>query len=85
MNKSFTAEEYKDLLQDEIRIFLNNPQHKIMEEVLDGIWDEVLLDLLMGEVKGHNRIIILEEISKRFNHLSVERSTEPEGNIPARV
>jgi hypothetical protein len=70
MNKSFAAEEYKDLLQDEIRIFLNNPQYKIMEELLNGFWDEVLLDLLMGEVKGHNRIVILEEISKRFTYLS---------------
>lgn len=72
MNKSFAAEEYKDLLQDEIRIFLNNPQYKIMEELLNGFWDEVLLDLLMGEVKGHNRIVILEEISKRFTYLSEE-------------
>lgn len=72
MNKSFAAEEYKDLLQDEIRIFLNNPQYKIMEELLDGVWDEVLLDLLMGESKGHNRIVILEEISKRFTCLSEE-------------
>ena len=70
MNKSFAAEEYKDLLQDEIRIFLNNPPYKITEELLDGVWDEVLLDLMTGEVKGHNRIIILEEISKRFTYLS---------------
>ena len=53
MNKSFAAEEYKDLLQDEIRIFLNNPQYKIMEELLNGFWDEVLLDLLMGEAAAN--------------------------------